>query len=52
MTAEELRGFLSNVCKDLDADEVNQIVRDADGDGSGEIEIDEFIDMMTKAAES
>ena len=50
VTAEELRAFLENICKDLDADEVNQIVHDADADGSGEIEIDEFIDMIQQAA--
>lgn len=48
ITAEELRVVMMNLGEKMTEEEVDEMVREADLDGDGEINYQEFVKMMTR----
>ena len=48
ITRAELTGFISNVDSGMSKDDIFQLVAEADSDGSGHVEIEEFTRMILK----
>jgi calmodulin len=46
ISAAELRHIMTNLCEKLTDEEVDEMIREADVDGDGQINYDEFVDMM------
>lgn len=48
ITADELRQIFSNLGEKLTDEEINDMIKEADMDGDGEINYQEFVKMMFK----
>lgn len=46
ISAAELRHIMTNLGEKLTDEEVDEMIREADVDGDGQINYDEFVDMM------
>lgn len=46
ISAQELRHIMTNLGEKLTDEEVDEMIREADVDGDGQINYDEFVDMM------
>ena len=48
ISAAELRHIMTNLGEKLTDEEVDEMIREADVDGDGQINYDEFVDMMMR----
>jgi calmodulin len=46
ISAEELRHVMTNLGEKLTDEEVNEMIREADQDGDGQVDYSEFVKMM------
>jgi hypothetical protein len=49
ISAAELRHIMTNLGEKLTDEEVDEMIREADVDGDGQINYDEFVDMMMQS---
>ncbi|KAJ3675584.1 hypothetical protein LUZ60_004626 [Juncus effusus] len=49
ISASELRGVLMNLGENISEDEVNEMIKEADANGDGQVDYAEFVKMMTHA---
>ena len=52
ISAEELHTIMASLGKNVSLEEVMRMIQDVDDDGSGEIEFDEFLVLVTKKMQS
>ncbi len=50
ISAAELRHIMTNLGEKLTDEEVDEMIREADVDGDGQINYDEFVDMMMQVS--
>ncbi|KAJ3675589.1 hypothetical protein LUZ60_004631 [Juncus effusus] len=48
ISASELRGVLMNLGQTISEDEVNEMIKEADANGDGQVDYAEFVKMMTQ----
>ena len=49
VTAHELRNVMTNLCKETSTEEIEEMINEADIDGDGQIDYQEFVKMMKKS---
>jgi len=50
ITADELRHIMTNIGDSLNDEEIEEMIKEADGDGDGQINYEEFAKILREAA--